>query len=316
MSFWYALIPVGTAISIYGIRKLCEYQWGWVRNKSSLEGKIFIVTGANTGLGFETTKALVARGATVIMACRNEDRANEAVVKIRQATANGHLIVLRLDLSSFNSVKEFADKIKTTYPKFDCLINNAGMAVQGNQTNAENYELHFATNHLGHFLLTDLLKDVIAKNSARIVVVSSLMHKRGRIDFDNLGKCATTPRSRNGYYCDSKLANFYFARELYKKGFDVHVLCPGLCHTDFFRDFNPRWYHYVLFSPIVWLMLRSSEQGAQNIIHCATDNENTEEKNPATGYMVRNLRQTKSKYQFDDLTSVRLWEESLKMCGL
>ncbi|KAG4065504.1 hypothetical protein HA402_013274 [Bradysia odoriphaga] len=74
MSFWYALIPVGTVISVHAIRKLCEYQWGWVRNKSSLEGKIFIVTGANTGLGFETTKALVARGATVIMACRNEDR--------------------------------------------------------------------------------------------------------------------------------------------------------------------------------------------------------------------------------------------------
>lgn len=92
MSFWYALIPVGTVISVYAIRKLCEYQWGWVRNKSSLEGKIFIVTGANTGLGFETTKALVSRGATVIMACRNEDKANEAVVKIRQATANGHLV--------------------------------------------------------------------------------------------------------------------------------------------------------------------------------------------------------------------------------
>lgn len=169
-------------------------------------------------------------------------------------------VVLRLDLSSFNSIKEFSDKIKKTYPKFDCLVNNAGMAVQGNQTTAENLELHFATNHLGHFLLTELLKDVILKNAARIVVVSSLMHQRGKIDFENLGKCVTTPRSRNAYYCDSKLANFYFARELYKKGFDVHVLCPGLCKTDFFRDYNPRWYHYILFSPIVWLMLRSSVQ--------------------------------------------------------
>lgn len=169
-------------------------------------------------------------------------------------------VVLRLDLSSFNSIKEFSDKIKKTYPKFDCLVNNAGMAVQGNQTTAENFEIHFATNHLGHFLLTELLKDVIMKNAARIVVVSSLMHQRGRIDFENLGKCTTTPRSRNAYYCDSKLANFYFARELYKKGFDAHVVCPGLCKTDFFRDYNPRWFHYILFSPIVWLMLRSSVQ--------------------------------------------------------
>lgn len=92
MNFWYALIPVGTICSIYLIRKLREYQWGWVRNQASLVGKIFIVTGANTGLGFETTKALVSRGATVIMACRNEDKANEAIVKIRRATANGQLV--------------------------------------------------------------------------------------------------------------------------------------------------------------------------------------------------------------------------------
>lgn len=92
MNLWYALIPVGTICSIYAIRKILEYQWGWVRNTASLEGKIFIVTGANTGLGFETTKALAVRGATVIMACRNEDRANEAVVKIRQETANGQLV--------------------------------------------------------------------------------------------------------------------------------------------------------------------------------------------------------------------------------
>lgn len=92
MSLWYALIPVGTVCTIYAIRKLREYQWGWVRNHSSLDGKVYIVTGANTGLGFETTKSLVARGATVIMACRSEDRANEAVLKIRQTTANGHLV--------------------------------------------------------------------------------------------------------------------------------------------------------------------------------------------------------------------------------
>lgn len=173
--------------------------------------------------------------------------------------------MLRLDLSSFDSIKEFADKIKQSYPRFDCIIYNAGMAVKGNQTTTENLEIHFATNHLGHFLLTELLKENIQKNSARIVVVASLMHKRGKIDFDNLGKCLDTPTSgrTNNYYNNSKLANCYFARELYKKGFDVHVLCPGLCSTDFFRDYNPRWYHYVLFSPIVLLMLRSAEQVIQ-----------------------------------------------------
>lgn len=266
MSLWYALIPVGVICFIYAIRKFREYQWGWVRNKSSLEGKIFIVTGANTGLGFETTKALVFRGATVIMACRNEDRANEAIVKIRRKTSNGQLVgPIRLDLSSFNSIKEFADKIETTYPKFDCLVNNAGAAFQGHQLTAENYESHFAVNHLGPFLLTELLKDAITKNSARIVIVSSLMHQRGKIDFENLGKCVVRRSAMRSYYNNSKLANFYFARELYKKGFDVHVVCPGLCNTDLFREYNPQWYHYIMLSPVVWLMLRSSEQVTENI---------------------------------------------------
>lgn len=263
MSLWYVLIP-GAIFSIYVIRKFREYQWGWVRNKSSLEGKIFIVTGANTGLGFETTKALVYRGATVIMACRNEDRANKAVVKIRRKTSNGQLVVLRLDLSLFISIKEFADKIKTKYSKFDCLVSNAGAAYQGHQLTAENYESHFAVNYLGSFLLTELLKDAITRNSARIVIVTSVMHQNGKIDFKNLGKCVVTRASMRSYYNNSKLANFYFARELYKKGFDVHVLCPGLCNTNLFREYDRRWYHYVMFSPVLWLMLRSSEQVIKN----------------------------------------------------
>lgn len=167
-----------------------------------------------------------------------------------------------MDLSSFDSIKTFASKINKEYANFDCLINNAGLAVREKQFTKENYEIHFGVNHLGHFLLTNLLKDKIRENNSRIVVVSSLMHQSGVIDFDNLGKWNDeySRRRTNGHYNNSKLANFYFARELYKKGFDCHVLCPGLCHTDFFRNYNPKWYHYLLFSPIVWLMLRSAEQ--------------------------------------------------------
>ncbi|XP_058459435.1 retinol dehydrogenase 12 isoform X2 [Malaya genurostris] len=311
----YLLIPAGIGAGIYLIRKLRELQWGWVRNNSSLRGKLFIITGSNTGLGYETTKALVARQATVVMACRNMEKASQAIATIRQETTEGELIPLELDLASFESIHKFATEIKDKYSTFDCLINNAGLAVKTPQYTKENYEVHTGVNHLGHFLLVDLLKDNIKANTARIVVVSSKMHeKNAKVDLDNFGKWIDrAPGDRfNVLYNNSKLMNFYFARELYKKGYDVHVLCPGLCHTDFFRDYNPKWYHYLLFSPIVWLFLRSAKQGAQNIIHCATDNINTEEKNPATGYFVTNLKQTKSKVIFDDQISEKFWRESAR----
>lgn len=159
---------------------------------------------------------------------------------------------------------------------------------------------------------------LIQVNKSRVVVVCSKMHERGSIDLENLGKWVESQEvtRKNPYYNNSKLANFYFARELYKQGVDVHICCPGLCHTDFFRDYNPKWYHYVLFSPIVWLMLRSAEQGAQNIIYCATDDQNTDDKNPAKNFIVVNVKQSKSKAVFDDLISVRLWNESEKMAKL
>lgn len=192
------------------------------------------------------------------------------------------------------------------------------MAVKQPQFTAEGFEIHFGVNHLGHFLLTHLLAEQIQRNKSRVVVVSSLMHQRAIVDFEHLGKTVEGVRvaGNNPYYNNSKLCNFYFARELYKRGFDAHVLCPGLCHTDFFRDYQPRWYHYVLFSPVVWLMLRSAEQGAQNIIHAATDAQNSEEKNPATNYLIRDVTQKRSKHAFDEQVSVRLWEESVKMCKL
>lgn len=253
-----------------------------------------------------------------------------------------------LDLASFDSIEKFAHEIRTKHPKFDCLINNAGMATQQNEATKDNFEIHFGVNHLGHYLLVDLLKDVIKENEARVVVVASLMHKRGRIDFETMAKPRNSPLSTrmNPLYNDSKLMNVYFARELYKRGFDVHVLCPGLCHTDFFRSYNPKWYHYIVFAPIAWLFLRSAEQvnwiflhidirgsavcvcvcvsncdfvsfkGAQNIVHCATDNENTETKNPFTGYLIVNLKQYKSPVNFEDSVSEQLWEESAKLCSL
>lgn len=253
------------------------------------------------------------------MACRSLERADKAIGVIRKQTTNGTMIPCHLDLASFESIVQFVENIEDNFPNFNCLINNAGLAIPDYKLKtADGIELHFGTNHLGHFLLTRLLQDRIQANKARIVVVSSIMHQRGTIDFATIGKCiepAGFSKRNNVLYNNSKLANFYHARELYKRGFDTHLLCPGLCHTDFFRDYNPRWYHYVLFAPVIWLMLRTAEQGSQNIVFCATDNINTDEINPATGYFVRSLKQTKSKVQFDDKIGARLWTESEKFCS-
>lgn len=312
------LIPAAIAGGLYLIRKQREYSWGWVKSPHNLDGKIFIVTGANTGLGFETTRFLVKSGATVILACRNLDRANEAIRKIREETQNGKMIPMILDLASFESIRKFVTEIKEKFPKFDCLVNNAGLAVQKNEETSEGIELHTGTNHIGPFLLTNLLLDDIKRNNTRVVIVSSRMHERAEIDFENFGKFTEKPRGErsNHLYNNSKLMNFYFAKELYKRGVDVHVCCPGLCNTDFFRDYDPKFYHYILFSPVILIMLRSAEQGAQNIIHCALDNLNSEDKNPDKSYIVYDLKQSKSKIDLSDEISEKLWIESCKLCGL
>ena len=276
---------------------------------------MYIVSGANTGLGYEVARALAKRGATVIMACRNMEKANEAIEKIKRETKEGELIALELDLASFDSIKKFVAVIKEKYSVFDCLINNAGLAVQTAQTTKENIELHTGTNHIGPFLLTNLLMDNIKKNNARVVIVSSKMHEKAKIEFESFGKFTEKAKGErsNHLYNNSKLMNFFFAKELYKKGIDCHVCCPGLCNTDFFRDYDPKFYHYILFSPVILFFLRSPEQGAQNIIFCATDNVNTEENNPDKSYLVVNLQQTKSKIDLSDETSEKLWAESKKL---
>ncbi|XP_053683735.1 retinol dehydrogenase 13-like isoform X2 [Sabethes cyaneus] len=308
------LFPVGIlTASLLTLRRYKIQKWGWVTDRYSLKGKLFIITGANTGLGYETTKALTARQATTIMACRNMSKAYEAIRRIREETSEGQLIPMELDLASFASIHTFATEIKTKYPNIFCLVNNAGLAAQTPQFTKEGFEIHFGVNHLGQFLLVDLLKDNLIANSSRVVIVSSRMHEiDASIDLMNLGKWVQYESRLNRLYNNSKLMNFYFARELYKRGFNVHVLCPGLCHTDFFRHYDPKWYHYLLFSPIVWLMLRSAEQGAQNIIYCATDSTVDKRHNPATGYFVSNMKMRKSKFLFDEEISRQLWGESVK----
>jgi NAD(P)-dependent dehydrogenase (short-subunit alcohol dehydrogenase family) len=182
----------------------------------SLSGKTFVVTGANSGLGLETTRQLHAHGATVVMACRDVNRAQVVAQGLAEEQPGAPLEVLALDLTSLASVRAFAQAVLTRWPALDGLINNAGVMATSLAHTADGFELQFGTNHLGHFALTGLLLPALEQASApRVVSVSSMAHRLGRIRFDDLQSARRYERW--AAYGQSKLANLLFTFELERK---------------------------------------------------------------------------------------------------
>lgn len=180
-------------------------------------GKTFLITGANSGLGFSASKALVSHGATVVMTSRSLDKGIKAAEAIKKEFANAKLDVMQLDLASFQSIKDFANQFKSKYSKLDGLLNNAGVMQPPRRETEDGLELQMGTNHFGHYLLTGLLLDII-KNSpgCRVISQSSIAHETtGGIDFDDINH--ESKYSRTGVYSQSKLANLLFAFELNRK---------------------------------------------------------------------------------------------------
>ena len=180
-------------------------------------GRVAIVTGANSGLGFETARALAQHGASVILACRNLDKANQAAGKILSHDIAGSVRIMELDLGDLESVRSFAEAFKAKYDRLDLLINNAGIMVPPQGRTAQGFETQFGVNHLGHFALSASLIDVLeATPGARIVSVSSSAHRFGQINFDDLNWHS---RDYNAWqaYGQSKLANLLFIYELQRK---------------------------------------------------------------------------------------------------
>ncbi len=180
------------------------------------DGRIAIVTGANSGIGLETARALAHAGGTVIMACRNPEKAEAALADIKSSCPDGDVRVMQLDLSSLVSINQFVENFKKQFDHLDLLINNAGVMMTPQQQTADGFELQFGTNHLGHFALTGQLIDLILTTpGARIVNVSSMAHKFGKIDFDNLN--AEKNYNKTFAYGQSKLANLLFTHELNRR---------------------------------------------------------------------------------------------------
>lgn len=218
-------------------------------NIPNLTGKVAIVTGANSGIGYETAKAMAAKGATVVMACRNLQKANPAAEQIREVDPAGTVTVMTLDLGDLDSVQAFAAAFRAKYDRLDLLINNAGIMMPPYGKTAQGFETQFGVNHLGHFALTGLLLDLLLQMpQSRVVTVSSRVHSFGRINFEDLnGEQGYNP---NTAYGQSKLANLLFTYELQRElaAVDKDTLAvaahPGWTetnlqrHSGFFRFLN------------------------------------------------------------------------------
>ncbi|MBP7963844.1 MAG: SDR family oxidoreductase [Caldilineaceae bacterium] len=184
---------------------------------SGLSGKIAVVTGANSGLGYETARVLAQAGATVIMACRNPEKATAAAQSIQDLHPAGKIIVMQLDLADLDSVRGFAESFQAQHERLDLLINNAGIMVPPFGITAQGFESQFGTNHLGHFALTGLLIDLLNRTpGARVVTVSSIAHRFGAMDFADLN-WQDKEYSAMGAYGQSKLANLLFTYELQRR---------------------------------------------------------------------------------------------------
>ncbi|GIO69845.1 oxidoreductase [Paenibacillus sp. JTLBN-2024] len=179
-------------------------------------GRVAIVTGSNSGIGWEAARALANKGATVIMACRSIAKANPAANRIRALKPSGKVVVMALDLGDLESVRAFATAFRQNYHRLDLLINNAGVAKPPYRKTAQGFEQQFGVIHLGHFALTGLLLDRLgATPGARIVTVSSLSHRSGIIHFDDLNLERNYKPARG--YAQSKLANLLFTYELQRR---------------------------------------------------------------------------------------------------
>lgn len=252
---------------------------GIVESDVKLNGKTVIITGCNTGIGYETVLDLSGRGANVIMACRDMSRAEAAKTKVLQQVKDAQLTVKKLDLASLESIREFAKDINETEPRLDILINNAGVMMCPAWKTKEGFEMQIGTNHIGHFLLTNLLLDLLKRSApSRIVIVSSMAYKMGKIHWDDI--MLEKKYSPVNAYSQSKLANVLHCTELNKKlegsGVTVNCLHPGVIDTELSRHIEegshlsmPLRFAFTVFSPFKRWMAISPKKGAQTSIYCA-----------------------------------------------
>lgn len=283
-------------------------------------GRCFMVTGANTGLGFEASKVLAARGARVLLACRDEAKAQNAIERIRAEVPGADLAFVPLDQANLDSVREAAESAKRE-PRLDVLLNNAGVMFPPLERTKQGFELQWGVNHLAPFALTGLLLGKLAEGDRpRVVVTSSMAHRRGKIAWDDLN--AEKSYSRTQRYSDSKLANllhvFELDRRLRAAGSPIIATAchPGFAKTDLDRHSGP----FRILFPLAGWIFNNAAQGAWPTLQAAAG-DNVE---PGAFYGPQRMAESSGPSGIASRTDAsrnpelakRLWDVSVEMTGI
>jgi NAD(P)-dependent dehydrogenase (short-subunit alcohol dehydrogenase family) len=295
-----------------------------LKNMDDLKEKVILVTGGNSGLGYESVKAFAGKGAKVVLASRSLEKGEAARSQVLKSHPKGVVDILELDLMDLDSIRAFADQFRGTYDRLDVLVNNAGIMMTPYFKTKDGFEGQMGTNHLGHFALTGLLLDLIKSTpGARVVNVSSNGHRFGNMDFDNLLYDNGKGYSPTKAYGRSKLSNLLFTYELQRRlednKIDAAALAahPGASRTNLDRYLKGKFWYYILW-PLAYLMTMNQAQGALPQIRASVDASATGGQyygphRSMTGYPVV-VKSNEASHNLED--AARLWEISEKLTGI
>ncbi len=312
---FFALLIVSAAVIVLRL----YFRGGQCQSNASMMGKTVVITGCNSGIGKETASELCSRGARVVMACRDMDKMNDAANDIMESSrGNGSVATYQVDLSEFDSVRKCAEEILKKEEKIDVLINNAGIKAGPFAKNSDGLEMHMATNHYGHFLLTNLLLDKMKSSNptepSRIVVVSSRLHSWATMN--NLKDLNWDRRTYDAHkaYAQSKLANIMFARELARRtrssNVNVYAVHPGIVNTDLEGSSGLLSF---LQAPIGAFFQKTARDGAQTAIDCAV---NPNLADHSGRYYADCQEKLPSEEAQNDVLGRRFWELSEQVVAL
>ena len=291
-----------------------------------LKGKVMVVTGGNSGIGFESVKAFARKGAEVVLASRSTEKGELAKKEILQTVSEGNIQVMQLELDDLESVKSFAAEFRKHYQRLDVLLNNAGIMMSPYFKTKDGFEGQFGTNHLGHFALTGLLMETLMKTKgSRIVNVSSGAHKRGEMDFENLQFEDGREYSPMKAYGRSKLANLLFTYELQRKLESAQrqtiavAAHPGVARTNLGRYMEGKMMYKLLYPVFKWIS-QDQAMGALPQIRASVDPNvkggeyyGPDGRSEMKGFPVL-VQSNEASHNLGDAT--RLWEVSEKLTGV
>ncbi|CAG9796052.1 unnamed protein product [Diatraea saccharalis] len=305
-TIFYSVVVI--IIAIFGTRLWVEPFKAVCKCKTSLKGKVALVTGGNAGIGLETARGLAKRGAKVIIASRDEEKSKEAVADIIKTTGNSNVEYRRLDLSKFWSIRKFTDDFNKAFDRLDILVNNAGAGGLAESLNEYGIDRVTQINYVGPFLLTNLLlKKLIHSKPSRIVIVSSYANNLHSFDIKDLvGKRKIGIWKK---YCNTKVCNIMWAKALAKRlpeGVTANSLHPGIVKTDIFIRLTK--YLKIILTWVIGAFFKTPEEGAQTSIHLCVAPELAE----VTGKYFSDCKLSDpAKITTNDQLVDQLWEETM-----